>query len=294
MNRLARLGPLAGIITTVFMWAAAYPAIGLALTGFTPFGLAAVRYLIAALALAALALVAPPGLPPRQDLWRIVGAGALGISAYNLLLNLGQTTVSAGTAGLLVNINPIIAALLGYVFLADRLSGIGIAVSFAGATTIAVSRSQGALTFSWGAGLVLLAAFCLAAMFVVQKPLLARYRPLQVAMWIIWSGTLLLLPFLPLGLVSLPKASAPAVGAAIFLGLGPAALAYVAWSYALAHYPVSRASSFLYLVAPLVLLLAYFSLGEVPTFITLVGGVLTLAGVFIVNSFGKAREKNKR
>lgn len=290
MSRPVHLAPLAGIIVTVFMWAAAYPAIGLALAGFTPFGLAAIRYLVAASALAALALAAPPGLPLRQDLWRIFSAGALGITAYNLLINFSQTMVSAGTAGLLVNINPVIAALLGYFFLGDRLrliGWIGIAISFAGAATIAVSRFEGALTFNWGAGLVLLAAFCLAAMFIVQKPLLARYRPLSLAMWIVWSGSLLLLPFLPSGLASIPDASASAVGAAIFLGIGPGALGYVAWSYALAHYPVSRASSYLYLVAPLVLLLAYLSLGEIPTLVTIAGGLLTLAGVFIVNSFGK-------
>ncbi len=283
--------PIVAVAVTIFMWAASYPAIALALTGFTPVGLAAVRYLVAAIALVAVALVARPGLPERRDMVRVVGAGALGITFYNLLLNAGQTSVSAGTAGLLVNINPIIAALLGSLFLGDRLRAIGwlgIIISFAGAATIALSRSSGGLTVNGGAGLVLLAAFCLAGMFVVQKPLLSRYRPLSVAMWIIWSGSLLLLPFLPSGIASLATAPPSATAAAIFLGIGPAALAYAAWSYALAHFPVSRASSFLYLVAPLVLLLAYLLLGEIPSPVMVLGGALTLTGVFIVNYFGKA------
>lgn len=291
-SRAANLVPLAAILITVFMWAAAYPAIAIALKGFGPLGLAAIRYLVAALVLAALAVVVPPGLPQRRDVPRIAGAGLLGIIAYNILLNLGQTGVGAGTAGLLVNVNPIIAALLGSLFLGDRLrmiGWVGIAISFAGAALIAISRSGSGLTLNWSAGLVLLAAFCLAAMFVVQKPLLAHYRPLPLTMWIIWLGTLPLLVFLPEGFESVAHAPAAAIGAALFLGFGPAALAYVAWSYALAHYPVSRASSFLYLAAPLILLMAYLTLGEIPNLSTVAGGALTLAGVIIVGRFGKVQ-----
>jgi drug/metabolite transporter (DMT)-like permease len=191
----------------------------------------------------------------------------------------------------LININPVLAAILGSLVLHERLSfagWAGIGISFAGAVIIATTRSGAGLSFSPGAAAILAAAFCFALQWILQKPLLARHRPLAVATWVIWLGTILLLPFLGSALRDLPSAPAGAIGAAVFLGLGPAALAYAVWAYALAHYPVGRATSFLYLVAPVTLVMAYFLLGEIPLPATIMGGALTLFGVIVVNSWGKA------
>jgi drug/metabolite transporter (DMT)-like permease len=106
---------------------------------------------------------------------------------------------------------------------------------------------------------------------------------------VIWCGTLLLLPFLPAALISLRSASSGAVAALLFLGLGPAALAYAVWAYALAHYPVGRATSFLYLAPPITLLMGYFLLDEHILMMTVFGGCLALAGVVLVNTLGRPR-----
>lgn len=53
---------------------------------------------------------------------------------------------------------------------------------------IAWGEQQG-LGLSWGAGLVLLAAIQLSLYSVLQKPLLLRYRPVEVATYAIWAGT---------------------------------------------------------------------------------------------------------
>lgn len=280
---------LACVAFTVLMWASAFPAIRAALAAFPPAELAALRFALASAALGLCLAWARPALPGRADLPRLLGAGGLGIAAYNLLLNSGARVVDAGTASFVVNTAPVFTACLGAALLGDRLrplGWLGIALSFAGVALIAVGRGE--MGFGAGALLVLAAAACQAAQFVLQKPLMARHGALPVTACLIWVGTAMLLPFLPGALLAAAAAPAQALGAVVFLGLGPAALAYVAWSHALSRLPVSRAASFLYLVPPVATLIAWAWLGEAPGAGALAGGAVALAGVVLVNTAGRA------
>lgn len=157
---------------------------------------------------------------------------------------------------------------------------VGVAFSFAGATLIALSEGAG-LALSGGAGLVLVAALLLSLYSVIQKPLLAHYQPAQVATYAIWFGTLGLLPFaagLPATLAAAPLEATLAV---VFLGVGPAAIAYVTWSVALARLPASRAASFQYLTPAVALMVAWLWLGEQPHPIAFLGGLLAIGGVVL-------------
>jgi drug/metabolite transporter (DMT)-like permease len=275
--------------TTIILWATAFVGIRAALPAYGPLHLAVLRFLVAAMVLSVAAFILRVRLPERRDLPRIVLCGLLGITGYNLALNTGELDVSAGAASLLVNTGPIWTALLAQLLLKERLRSagwIGIGLGFAGAATIALGTGS---TFgvSRGALLVLLAAIQLSLYSVVQKPLLARYRPVEVTTYAILAGTLGLLPFgwgLPATILAAPL---PATLAVIFLGVGPAALAYVAWSVVLARLPAGRAASFLYLVPPTVLLVAWLWLGELPELAAIGGGALALTGVALVASAGR-------
>jgi drug/metabolite transporter (DMT)-like permease len=76
--------------------------------------------------------------------------------------------------------------------------------------------------------------------------------------------------------------------ATVYLGVFPGAIAYVAWAQALAHLPASRAASFLYVVPVVALTIAWVWLGEIPSILALLGGVLVIAGVITVNRRGHA------
>jgi drug/metabolite transporter (DMT)-like permease len=275
--------------TTIILWACAFVGIRAALPAYGPLHLAVLRFLVAALVLGAAAPVLRLRMPERRDLVRIVLSGLLGITGYNLALNTGELEVSAGAASLLVNTGPIWTALLAQLLLGERLrpaGWAGIGLGFAGAATIALgTRSE--LGVSRGALLVVLAAALLSLYSVVQKPLLARYRPVEATTYAIFAGALGLLPFgwgLPATLLAAPL---PATLAVIFLGVGPAALAYVAWAAVLARLPAARAAGFLYLVPPTALLVAWLWLGEVPASAALIGGAIALAGVALVARAGK-------
>lgn len=274
---------LAAIATTLLLWASAFVAIRVALPGFSVAGLSLGRLVVASLALAAAAPLLSVRRPARGDLIRITGCGLSGMTAYQLLLNAGERTVPAGTASLLVNTAPIFAALLAFALLGEPISArawSGIAVGFLGATVMTLAQA-GSLRLDPDALLVLAAAVAQATFFVLQKPLLARYRGFEVTCYAMWSGTLLGLPLLPALVRDLPDAGAGPLTAMIFLGVGPSAVGFVTWAYAQARAPVATVANTLFLVPFLAIGIGWVVLAETVQPAALAGGLLALAGVAV-------------
>jgi drug/metabolite transporter (DMT)-like permease len=284
------LRALAAIGTTLVLWASAFAGIRAGLAAYTPGHLALLRFLVASAALALYAALARMRLPRRRDLPGIALAGFVGVTVYHVALSYGEVEVPAGTASLLVNCSPIFTALLAMGFLGERLRGWGwggIALSFAGVALIALGQDE-ALRVDLEALLILLAAFAQGCFFVLQKPYLATYRPLELSAYAIWAGTLFMLAVFFPGLIAEVRAAPlDATIAVVYLGIFPAAVANVAWAYALALAPASNTASFLYLVPALAIGIAWIWLGEIPSAISLVGGAVALAGVVLVNTRGR-------
>ncbi|MGB4581424.1 MAG: DMT family transporter [Coriobacteriia bacterium] len=280
----------AAIALTLLLWSSAFAGIKAGLEGYGPGELALLRFGTASLVLGVHALVTRMRPPERQDLPRIALAALLGITIYHVALNFGERSVSAGAASLIIASGPVFTAIMAVAFLGERLSAtgwIGIGVSFAGVALITLGEGPGGLRFEPAALLVLVSAVSTAAYFVVSKPLLARYRPLEFTTYVIWLGTLPMLLWAPGLATQLPTAPASATLAGIYLGVFPAALAYLAWSYALARMPASVLSAFLYLSPVSAILIAFVWIAEVPGVLSLAGGAIAIAGVAIVNTRGR-------
>jgi drug/metabolite transporter (DMT)-like permease len=279
------------VLVTAALWASAFVGVRVALPHYPPGHLALLRYLVAAGVLLVVAPLAGVRLPSRRDLPGIFLTGVVGIATYNVLLNTGQRSVTAAAASMIVNGVPVLTALLSATFLGERMGArgwLGLTVSFAG-TAIIASTGQDGFHFERGAMLLLLAALAMSVYFVLQKPFLRRYSPLAMVTYAIWSGALCLLVFLPGLGTSVMTAPPGATLAVIYLGIFPAAVAYVAYSYALSVMPAGRTASFLYFVPVLTIVIAWLWLREAPALRTLLGGGVVMSGVLLVNARTRAR-----
>lgn len=277
---------LAGVaaLVTVAAWASAFIGIRAAGEDISAGALSLGRLLIGSLALGVIVAIRREPLPERRDLPAIALCGVLWFGIYSVALNEAERHVDAGTAAMLVNIGPLLIALLAGVLLNEgfpRSLLAGSAVAFAGAVVIGIATSEEGLAAGGGAALCLVAALGYAGGVVSQKPVLARVSPLQVTFLACTVGALACLPFGPTMVDELGGADGSAIRWMVYLGLVPTALAFTTWAYALSHTTAGRMGATTYLVPPLAILMAWAILSETPPALALAGGALCLAGVVL-------------
>ena len=224
-------------------------------------------------------------LPERRDVPMFFLLGLLGYFIYHTALNYGELNVSAGAASLIIATAPAITAIVAYFFLDDRLpllGWVGIAVSFIGVALIVVGDSS-SVGINGYALLILLSAISAAFYSVLQKPLFQRYRAVEVVAFATWAGTLPMFIFLPNLVGDVASAGAFPLLAAVYIGVVPSAVAYTLYSYAISEASVTLVAAFLYLVPVFSILFSWVLIGEVPTWLTLVGGGVAIVGIVMVN-----------
>lgn len=279
------LKTLFALITTIFFWSSAFVGIRVGLHGYSPGALALLRYLTASIAVLPFYLTLKKRPKVRaQDWLHLLIVGATGFTIYNIALNHGEVTVPAGIASFIVGLIPVFTMLLAIIFLKERmniLSLLGVIISFVGIVLIAIGEHAG-IQFDMGVVYNLIAAISASVYAVMQKPLLKRYHPLQVASIAIWLGTLLLVIYVPNLFHEIQKAPLSATLSGIYMGIFPGVIAYLAWSYALSRIPASQASTAIYTMPIVTTIMAYAFLGEIPALYSLIGGIIALCGAIVV------------
>lgn len=277
-------GALLAASVTVVLWASAFVSIRAAADHFEPGALALGRLLTGSLALLCLLLVKRGGVPPRQAWPGIVGSGVLWFGVYMVVLNWGEQLVDAGTASMVVNVGPMVVALLGGWFLKEGFPPLllaGMAVSFVGAVVVGFSTSGGGSSSVLGLVLCLLAAVAYGSGVVMQKPALRHATPMQVTTYGCLIGTVACLPFSGQLVSDLSQAPLSATLNVVYLGLFPTALAFSTWAYALSRTTAGKMGATTYAVPAVVILISWLALDEVPGWVTLLGGAICLAGVAV-------------
>ncbi len=280
---------------TILIWGSTFAAIRASLQGGYEAGhLVLVRYLIAS-GLFLLYAFWPKvkfRLPQKGDLLRIIILGWVGISVYHIGVTFGVQTITAGTAGMLIGAAPIFTAIIAIVVLKERLTllgWIGLGVGFLGIIFITMGSAGPTFTLSSGALLVLMSAIATSAFFVFQKQLLTRYSPIELTAYFTWAGTLPFFFFSPGLLTSIQHATFEAHLSALYVGIFPAAIAYVTWAIALSLGKASSVTSMMYLEPAIAIFVAWLWLDEWPTTLSFIGGIIALSGVMIVNVLGRKR-----
>ncbi|MEU2349918.1 DMT family transporter [Modestobacter sp. NPDC049651] len=272
---------LLAVCVTVLAWASAFVGIRSVGEDLSPGSLALGRLLVGTAVLALLSLrrgwVRPTGR--EWSLLAVCGVGWFGV--YNLALNAAERHLDAGTTAMLVNLGPVLIAvlagwLLGEGFPRWLLAGLGVA--FAGVLLIGTATREDGADLA-GVLLCLVAAATYAAGVVAQKPLLRRLPGLQVTTTACAIGAVCCLPWAGRLVTELGTAPASSIAGTVYLGAVPTAIAFSTWAYALARTDAGRLGVSTYVVPPLVIVLSWLLLGEVPPVLAVVGGVVCLAGV---------------
>jgi len=221
--------------------------------------------------------------PPTRREWPgLVVIGVLWFGLYNVALNAGERRVDAGTAAMLIQVSPVLVAVLAAIFLKERATaalGVGLLIAFSGVVLIATSTSGHGDRDPLGVFLCLLAAAAYAVSLTIQKPLVSRLSGIEVTAIACTVGALACLPFAGDLAHDAAAASAADLAWVVYLGVFPTAIAFSTYAFALSSMSAGNLSVTTYLVPPITVLMSWLLLSEVPPTMAYVGGALCLVGV---------------
>lgn len=273
---------LAAIVTAMVMWAAGFVIVRYIRPYYGAGEVVLARFGGAALLLVPLMARQRPALPSRRDGAAIVVVGLTWFGLNNFMLNAGEL-IDAGTAAMLANVAPVFVAIVAVLALRERLGRAliaGLIVAFAGAIVIGWSSGHHSGGLG-GAALCFFSAVPYTVAVVVQKPLLKRVSALALT----WGGfvvcTLVFLPFAPDLAHEVGRAPAKDTVLLVFAVVGPTAVAFTCWAFALTYSSLAAQTVSTYLIPVLAVLIGWIALAEAPTSLVLLGGALCLGGVAI-------------
>jgi drug/metabolite transporter (DMT)-like permease len=154
---MRKQGVLAGgaAAVTVVLWASAFVAIRQVGQDISAGALKLGRLLVGSVLLGFFVFTRPRRWPAQADWKLLLACGLLWFGVYNVALNEAERHLDAGTTAMLVNIGPLLIALLAGILLGEgfpRQLVIGSVVAFAGVVVIALSSSHGGAD-TWGVAL---------------------------------------------------------------------------------------------------------------------------------------------
>ena len=281
----ASLKMLLAMAFVVGCWAYSPTGIHIGLQAYDPGHLALLRFLLASLFMAVIAAFKGLQLPRVKDVPLLFALGFFAVSLHHVALNIGQQSVSAGASSVLAQSSPLFSTLLARFVFKDQISvwRWGCVLLGLVGVAIVVSGDRGVREIDAHGLLILLAAVSWSIYFALQKHHARRYDGLSLTCYAVWSGTLLLLIYLPGLSDAVMKAPLRVQWAVLALGVFPSALAYLAWGFVLRHVDLSRATMTLYLIPPTAMGIASVGLGERPTLLMLAGSAVVLVSVLALN-----------
>jgi drug/metabolite transporter (DMT)-like permease len=197
---------------------------------------------------------------------------------------------TAGNTALILASMPMWTAIMSRMFLQERLPRItwfGLMVTFAG-TAIVTTQGSGEVSLSshyfLGNLLMLLAAMAWAAGTVMSRPILEEMSPLRLAL----ISCLLTTPLhwilaAPSVRAAIPQLMEPATMAAIvFSGAFSTGVAYATWHAGVRAVGGSHAAVYQNVVTLVAVLGGWLVLNERPLTAQIIGGLLTIAGLYLM------------
>lgn len=275
----------------VLVWGASFVATKIALQDISPPTVVWLRF---AMGIVVLALGVTVRHQWRPLQWADVGyltlLGFLGITFHQWLQSTGLLTAQATTTSWIVATTPIFMALLGWVWLKEKLNWLqvcGIALAAIGVLLVVSKGDWRALSAgrlgTYGDFLILISAPNWAIFSALSRRGLAKFPAAWMVFYVMlfgWGFTTLQM----LGgyFAEITQLSIPGWLGIVFLGVFCSGLAYIFWYDALQRLPIAQVGAFVYLEPFVTVLVAWALLSEVLILASLLGGLTILLGVWLV------------
>jgi len=289
------MGHLAALFTVV-IWGTTFISTKVLLVDFQPVEILFFRFVMGFLVL----FLACPHRLKHVSVKReltFMAAGLCGICLYYLLENIALTFTMASNVGVIISVSPFFTAILAHLFMQseEKLRPqffIGFAAAMLGVALISFNGSRMELN-PMGDILALLAAFVWACYAILSRKIGSfGYSVLLATRRTFFYGILFIIPALfffdfRLGL---PRfADVTCLANMIYLGLGASALCFVTWNCAVKKLGAVKTSLYIYMIPVITTAVSAVILREPITWISAVGTVLTIAGLFLSEYSGKGR-----
>jgi drug/metabolite transporter (DMT)-like permease len=292
-----------GLLILYVVWGSTYLGIAIAIDSIPPFLMAAVRFLIAGSVLVGWSLarggraVARPSARELRDS-AIVGAlllgGGMGMVAF------GEQTVPSGITALLIALMPVWVAILGRLFLGERLprlAVVGIVIGFGGVAILIGPTALGGAGALDALGLAAIIAspisWASGSLFASHRAVLPRHPLLATGIQMLCGGVVLAAMSLASGELSgfrLDAVTPASLGALVYLTVIGSLVAFTAYGWLLRVAPLPLVATYAYVNPVVAVALGAIARHEPVDPRTLVAGaVIVFAVALIVTARGRMR-----
>lgn len=255
-----------------------------------PFTIAAVRFGIASVLLLAWSRLARRPLSPieRRDWPTIIGLAVTAVAGYNWLFLTGLTLAPATDGAIIVpGLAPVFTAIIAGIVLGERLglrgfAGLGLAA--VGLFLVVGPGGSGGESRLLGDALFVAGALLWGVYSVLARSASRRFNAVSTSLYGIALGTVILVPLALLegGVPSLLTAPPEALAGIGYLAVFGTVAAFVLLNLGVARIGAARASAFALLVPVVGVLTSVAFLGEPLGPLTVVGGAIVLAGLWLI------------
>ena len=271
------------LLITIVVWGSSFPVMSFLLDSLDPMPLALGRFLIPAF-FSLIYIISKKNIIEKKDIFRFILAGIIGIFAYNVFLNTGQQTVSAGASSFIVNCNPLFASLIGFYILKQKVKKyfwFGIILCIFGIFIISLETFNN-FSLNLGVIYILIAALLTSSYFHIINPLVKKYGALTVFNFTIFFGTVPMLIWFNDFYQLISSSSSDVLIAISWLSIICTLLGYYTWTYSVGFFGANKASFFLFLIPVFSIIIDFIIFYKSPNIFTLIGGFLILTAVLAI------------
>jgi drug/metabolite transporter (DMT)-like permease len=219
---------------------------------------------------------------------RFFWCAILGITVNQLLFIKGLSLTHSIHASLLMLTTPIIITVIAAWILKEKLTKnkiLGLSLGIIGAFALIISRKTAdkGLNVLYGDVLIIINAICYSYYFILVKPLMKRYSPLDVLRVCFTLGTIIALPFCWSDFSAIPWVEYDVKSVLILLTIvvGGTFLAYLFNIYGIKHLGASVSGAYIYSQPVFATIISMVFMGETIDLTKILAAVSIFAGVYL-------------